>query len=91
MTGKPDVRYTKTFWRAFKNLTKIEQRLVKDKIKILKDNPYRNSLRSKKVRGNPGVFEFSVNMDIRVLWRYENGQIILMLNVGHHDILRNFR
>ena len=23
-------------------------------------------------------------MDIRILWRYENGVIILLLDIGHH-------
>ncbi len=27
-------------------------------------------------------------MDIRILWRYENGVIILLIDIGHHkDIL----
>ena len=30
------------------------------------------------------MFEMSVNMDIRILWKYENGVIILLLDVGHH-------
>lgn len=88
MRTEHGVRYTNTFRRAFNNLTEYEQCLVNNKVEILRSNPYYNSLRSKKVRGRPGTFEFSVNMDIRVLWRYEDGEIILMLDVGHHDILR---
>jgi mRNA interferase RelE/StbE len=91
MSAKYKIRYSEKFKQAFATLTMIEKKLVVVKVAMLEDNPRHNSLRSKKVRGNPGVFEFSVNMDIRVLWRYENGQIILMLNVGHHDILKNFR
>lgn len=42
----------------------------------------------KKVQGLDNVFEMSVNMDIRILWRYENGVIILLIDIGHHkDIL----
>ena len=34
------------------------------------------------------VVHMSVNMDIRILWRYESGTIILLLEIGHHkDIL----
>jgi len=91
MTAKYTVHGEEEFWRAFDNLTEVEQGLVMNKINLLeKEGPFYRSLRSKKVRGKPGVFEFSVNMDIRVIWRYENGNIILMLDVGHHDILRNF-
>ena len=51
-------------------------------------NPFYPSLRTKKVQGFDNVFEMSVNMDIRILWRYENGVIILLIDIGHHkDIL----
>lgn len=29
-------------------------------------------------------------MDIRVIWYYEGDEIILLLDVGHHDILNKF-
>lgn len=51
-------------------------------------NPFYPSLRTKNVQGLDNVFEMSVNMDIRILWRYENGVIILLIDIGHHkDIL----
>lgn len=43
--------------------------------------------RSKKIKGLDNVFECSVNMDIRIIWYYEDSKIILLLDVGHHDIL----
>ena len=51
-------------------------------------NPFYPSLRTKKVHGHDNVFEMSVDMDIRILWRHENGVIILLIDIGHHkDIL----
>lgn len=61
-----------------------EQKAVAQKLKILTENLFYPSLRTKKVQGINNVFEMSVNMDIRILWRYENGVIILLLDVGHH-------
>jgi len=90
MPVKHKVLYSEKFKRTFATLTMTEKKLVMAKVAILEDNPRHNSLRSKKVRGNPGVFAFSVNMDIRVIWRYNGDKIILLLNVGHHDILKNF-
>ena len=29
----------------------------------------------------------SVNMGIRIIWFYEGDEIIMLLDVGHHDIL----
>ncbi len=40
------------------------------------------------MQGLNNVFEMNVNMDIRILWQYENGIIILLIDIGHHkDIL----
>jgi len=90
MTAKYIVVPTKKFWRAFEKLTVTEQDLVMDKIKLLEDNPFHPSLRSKKLNGSSGHYESSVNMDIRIIWQYEDGRIILLLNIGHHDILKKY-
>lgn len=82
------LKYTKAFLKDLKKLSPPEQKAVAQKLKILTENPFYPSLRTKKVQGIDNVFEMSVNMDIRILWRYENGVIILLLDVGHHkDIL----
>ena len=82
------LKYTKAFLRDLKKLSSHEQKAVAKKLKILIENPFYPSLRTKKVQGLDNVFEMSVNMDIRILWRYENGVIILLLDIGHHkDIL----
>lgn len=78
------LKYTKDFEKNLKFLTKQEQKLVANKLKLLIQDPFYPSLRTKKVQGLDSVFEMSVNMDIRILWKYENGIIILLLDVGHH-------
>ena len=75
---------TKAILKDLKKLSPPEQKAVAQKLKILTENPFYPSLRTKKVQGLDNVFEMSVNMDIRILWRYENGVIILLLDVGHH-------
>ncbi len=82
------LQYTKEFEKNLKALTNQEQKLVASKLKLLLQNPFYSSLRTKKGQGIDHVFEMSVHMDIRILWKYENGIIILLLDVGHHkDIL----
>lgn len=78
------LKYTKTFEKDLKKLSAANQRAVAEKLKLLVQNPFYPSLRTKKVQGLDNVFEMSVNMDIRILWKYENGVIILLLDVGHH-------
>ncbi len=82
------LKYTKTFEKDFKKLSRIEQKAVAQKLKILAENPFYPSLRTKKVQGLNNVFEMSVNMDIRILWQYENDVIVLLIDIGRHkDIL----
>lgn len=82
------IKYTKEFERGIKKLSKEEQKQTFSKLKLLMQNPFHPSLRTKKVKGIEDVFEMSVNMDIRILWRYEKGIIILLMEIGHHkDIL----
>jgi len=55
-----------------------------NKFKLFIQDPFYHSLRTKKVQGLNNVFEMSVNMDIRILWKYDDGIIILLLDIGHH-------
>ena len=79
------LKYTKEFEKNLKTLTKQEQKLVAKKLNILTQNPFYPSLRTKKVQGLNNVFEMSVNMDIRILWKYDNGILIILLDIGHHN------
>ena len=78
------LKYTKEFEKDLKRLTSSEQKAVAGKLKLLVQNPFYPSLRTKKVQGLDNVFEMSVNMDIRILWKYQDGIIILLLDIGHH-------
>ena len=78
------IKYTKQFEKNLKSLSLKEQNAVFNKLKLLIENPLYPSLRTKKVKGLDNVFEMSVNMDIRIIWKYENGIIILLLDIGHH-------
>jgi len=78
---------TKAFSKSLKKLSGNEQRAVAEKLKQLANNPYHPSLRTKKVKGLKDIFECSVNMDIRILWKHEGNRLILLIDIGHHDIL----
>ena len=78
---------TKAFTKALKKLSNNEQKIVGSKLKILAKDPFHPSLRTKKVQRLKGVFEASVNMDIRILWKYNGDRLLLLIDIGHHDIL----
>jgi addiction module RelE/StbE family toxin len=84
---KYKIKPTKAFEKNLKKLTAQEQKLVAKKLMLMMVNPFYPSLRTKKVQGFQGVFECSVNMDIRILWRYDREDIIITLDIGHHSIL----
>jgi len=75
------------FVKGLRKLSQREQKSVAGKLKILAENPFHPSLRTKKVQSLKDVFECSVNMDIRILWTYKDDRLILLVNIGHHDIL----
>jgi mRNA-degrading endonuclease YafQ of YafQ-DinJ toxin-antitoxin module len=67
-----------------------EKRQLQKKLDILADNPAHPSLRTKLIQGTDNLHECSVNMDIRIIWHDEGETLIVLADVGHHDILRRF-
>lgn len=82
--------FTPRFQKHFKELTIQEKKQLKSKMELLAENPYHPSLHIKKIQGTTDLFECSVNMDIRIIWYYEGDKMIIMVDVGHHDILKHF-
>ena len=81
------IEFSRNFVKQLKRISPVEQKMVFKKVEILSENPFHPSLRTKKVQGIEDLFECSVNMDIRILWQYRERKIILLLDIGHHDIL----
>lgn len=82
------LKFTKNFEKSLKKLSANEQKAIAQKLKLLIQDPFYPSLRTKKIQGLDGIFEMSVNMDIRIIWKYDGDIIILLIDVGHHkDIL----
>jgi len=52
--------------------------------------PLHPSLRTKRIQGTEDLFEFSVNMDIRVIWFYVGESLVALVDVGHHDVLKKY-
>jgi len=84
------ITYTDRFLKSYKSLTDIEKKQLKNKISLIEQDPTHPSLRTKRIQGTNGLFECSVNMDIRIIWYYEGDSVIILLDVGHHDILKRF-
>mgnify|MGYP000939236951 CR=1 FL=1 len=72
------------FAKAYRMLDDSIKDTVKTKLRLMAQNPFHPSLRTKKVQGKNGIFEASVNKNIRITWQYGKGGILLR-NIGEHD------
>ena len=59
-------------------------------MKLFVENVLHPSLRTKKIKGQKDLYESSINMDIRIIWYFENEELIILVDIGHHDILKKF-
>ena len=84
------ITFTKRFEKHFKNLNAQEQKQLHSKLRLLAENPMHPSLRTKRIQGTKDLFECSVNMDIRIIWYYEGDMLIILVDVGYHDVLNQY-
>lgn len=84
------ILYSEKFKKHYKCLTKSEKKQFEKKLALFQENPFYNSLRTKLIKGSKYLLEFSVNMDIRVIWRFKEDSIVVYLDIGHHDILKEY-
>ena len=78
------IEYSDSFREGVQRLSPEAKKQLKKKLELMIVNPRHPSLRSKKIQGCDGIFEVSVNMDIRMTWQYtEDG--ILLRKIGDHD------
>ncbi|NMA05763.1 MAG: cytotoxin [Acholeplasmataceae bacterium] len=82
--------YTDRFKKAFNNLTNIEQLQFQNKMKLFIENVLHPSLRTKKIQGQKDLYESSINMSIRIIWYFENEELIILVDIAHHDILKRY-
>lgn len=76
----------KSFEKHYAKLSAKERGMVDGKLRLLAENPWHPSLRTKRIQGT-SEFEVSVNMDIRMAIAFEGDRLIIMLDVDHHDKL----
>jgi len=80
----------KHFVKAYTKLPSQVRKQIDKKLLLLAKDPSHPSLRTKRIQGTKQLFESSVNMDVRLIWHYEGDMLIILLDVGHHDILKQF-
>ena len=78
--------FSERFRRNFKKLRASDKTTAREKMKLFRKDPFHPSLRTKKIRGTPGMWESSINKDVRMTWRWGDGEgVVELSNVGKHD------
>jgi mRNA interferase RelE/StbE len=81
--------FTKPFIKDYRKLPKDVQSNVDRKLAFLLQDPRHPSLRVKKVRGYDDVWEGSVTMNYRFLFRYAEDKYVLLRVGTHNELLEN--
>ncbi|HRZ30357.1 MAG TPA: type II toxin-antitoxin system mRNA interferase toxin, RelE/StbE family [Candidatus Paceibacterota bacterium] len=79
--------YTSKFAREYKKLNVEIQDLADQKIEIFKENQFSTQLKTHKLHGSlSNYYAFSVDMRIRVIFRYGSKREIYLHSIGDHGI-----
>ena len=85
---KYEILFSSRFKKSFSKLQDKEKKVFYEKLTLFIENHKHPSLRTKKIKGSEILFESSINMSIRVIWTYQDENLIFMLDIRHHDILK---
>ncbi|MBU4483261.1 MAG: hypothetical protein L6305_02980 [Actinomycetia bacterium] len=83
-----EIYFSERFKKDYKLFSDDIKKTIKAKLKILSENPYHPSLRTKKIKGKEDIFETSINMGIRMTWNYYEGKILLRAIGEHNKIIK---
>jgi mRNA interferase RelE/StbE len=79
-----EIFFSERFKTDYKLFSYDLKKIINSKLKMLTENHFHPSLRTKKIKGKEDIFETSISMSIRMTWSYyEDG--ILLRAVGEHD------
>ncbi len=78
-------KFDKKLHRLAKENPNILDQVEKTLDALLRYPPPHPSLRMKHIQGTDGLFECSVNMDIRITFEFSVPDAILLRNIDHHD------
>lgn len=79
------LEFSEQFKRQYPKLDTESQKAIDKAIRLFRQELKPRSLRIKKMEGNKGIFEMSANMDIRITFKYEKPDTVIIRNCGHHD------
>ena len=82
--------FSQDFKKHYKKMNIHEKKQITNKLELLTKDPLHPSLRTKRIKGTDKLYESSVNIDIRIIWYYEGDIMIILVDIRHHDILKQY-
>jgi mRNA interferase RelE/StbE len=81
-----DVVFSDRHQRNFKKLSTDNKQVAGEKLKLFLEEPFHPSFRTKKIQGAPGMWGSSINMDVRMTWRWSDEEgVVELSNIGSHE------
>jgi len=87
---KYTVVFSDNLKKEINKLSSTHSALLMKKLAIFRKNPFHPSFRTTKMHKIEDFYESSINMDIRIYWYFQNDRVILLANIGHHDVVRKY-
>lgn len=93
MSPKYTFKKTRKFCRSFDKLTDREKQLCLEKFTVFRRNPWDRSLGTHVIhalsaRANKKIYSVCLAGDLRAVFCVEEGDVIVSLDIGSHDIYR---
>lgn len=83
-----ELRYSARFKKQYKKLPEKTQSRVNDRITLFRVNPLHPMLRNHPLQGNfVGYWSINISGDIRALYKYDDGDVIIFALIGTHSEL----
>lgn len=81
------ILYSPRFAKRFKKLSQSIKEKAIEKEKIFRQNPFDGRLRTHKLHGEmDNCWAFSVDYSTRIIFSFENNEIIHFHTIGSHDL-----
>lgn len=80
-----DSGFKKAYRKKLKNNNEIKKKFAKS-IKLFSEDPFHKQLRTHKLTGKlQGLWAFSVDYDIRIVFSFLKEDEVLLIDLGGHD------
>jgi len=80
-----DSGFKKAYRKKLKNDKELKRKFIKS-IKLFSTDPFSKQLRTHKLTGRlQGLWAFSVDYDVRVIFSFTNENEVLLIDIGGHE------